>query len=217
LKSNSSTYELTQIIIQTINEKEPESLAQLIYFVKQKLPVSEATILKVILKLESQGKIKLDNPTLSISANLSTYIKTPQVTWYWATIATAIIIVITFFLVPENSYPFSYLRNAFAIAFIFYLPGNTCIKALFPVTIPIKSTSENMESIERTALSLGMSLAITPIVGLILNYTPFGIRLASITISLFILTVAFATIGLFREFNAKSTAAKSIPEISSQT
>jgi hypothetical protein len=217
LKGNLNTYELTQIIIQTIKEKKPRSLAQLIDFIKQKLPVSEETILKVILKLESQGKITLDNPPFSISANLSTYIKTPQATWYWVIIALAIIIVNTFFLVPENSYPLSYLRYAFAIAFIFYLPGYTCLKALFPVMVSNKSTSENMGSIERVALSLGLSLALTPFAGLILNYTPFGIRLVPITISLLTLTIVFATIGVFREFKIKTTAANSTPEISNQT
>jgi uncharacterized membrane protein len=52
------------------------------------------------------------------------------------------------------------------------LPGFTFIKALFPAEVPIKTSSENMDTIERVALSFGMSLALVPIVGLILNYTP---------------------------------------------
>jgi uncharacterized membrane protein len=200
-----------------MNERKPKNVEQLINFVKQKLPTSEETILDAILKLDNQGKIKLDNPTVPVSANLSTYMKTPQATWYWATIAIAMITVITVFLVPEDTYPLSYLRNALGIVFVLWLPGYTCIKALFPVTVPVKTTSENMDSIERAALSLGMSLALTPIVGLILNFTPFGIRLAPITLSLLMLTVVFATVGVFREFNVKATAAKSTSEISSQT
>jgi hypothetical protein len=217
LNSNSSTYELTQIIVQTLNEREPKSLAQLIDFVKQKIPASEEKILKAILNLESQGKIRLDKPALSVSGDLSTYIKTPQATWYWVTMGIAMVTMIAILLVPEDIYPLSYLRIALGIIFIFWLPGYTCTKALFPVMVPIQSTSKSMDSIERLALGLGISIALAPIMGLILNYTPFGIRLASITISLLILTVVFANVGIFQEFNAKTTIKKVNIEITSQT
>lgn len=59
--------------------------------------------------------------------------------------------------------------------------------------------SENMDTIERVALSFGMSLALVPIVGLILNYTPWGIRLTPITLSLLALTVVFGPVAIFRE------------------
>jgi uncharacterized membrane protein len=48
-----------------------------------------------------------------------------------------------------------------------------------------------------------MSLALTPIVGLILNYTPWGIRLTPIVLSLLALTIVFATAAIIREHKAK--------------
>ncbi len=65
-----------------------------------------------------------------------------------------------------------------------------------------------MDTIERIALSFGMSLALVPIVGLILNYTPWGIRLTPITLSLLALTIVFATAAVLREYQAKAQAAK---------
>lgn len=53
--------------------------------------------------------------------------------------------------------------------------------------------------IERTALSIGMSLALVLIVGLLLNYTPRGIRLTPIVLSLVALTVVFAVAAVLRE------------------
>jgi uncharacterized membrane protein len=50
-----------------------------------------------------------------------------------------------------------------------------------------------------------MSLAIAPIVGLILNYTPWGIRLPPVTLSLLALTAIFATAAIVREFQTKIT------------
>jgi uncharacterized membrane protein len=51
-----------------------------------------------------------------------------------------------------------------------------------------------------------MSLALVPIVGLLLNYTPWGIRQTPIVLSLLTLTVIFATTGILREHQAKTAA-----------
>ncbi len=48
-----------------------------------------------------------------------------------------------------------------------------------------------------------MSIALTPIVGLILNYTPLGIELTPITLSLLLLTAIFATAAIAREYQTK--------------
>ena len=37
-----------------------------------------------------------------------------------------------------------------------------------------------------------------------LNYTPWGIRLTPVTLSLFVLTLVFAVVGVFREYQAKT-------------
>ncbi|HPC28222.1 MAG TPA: DUF1616 domain-containing protein, partial [Candidatus Methanomethylicus sp.] len=42
------------------------------------------------------------------------------------------------------------------------------------------------------ALSIGLSLALVPLTGLVLNYTPWGIRLDPIVVSLSLLTVGLA-------------------------
>jgi len=63
--------------------------------------------------------------------------------------------------------------------------------------------AQDLDKIERTALSIGMSLALVPITGLLLNYTPWGIRLTPITISLLTLTFTFATAAIIREHQAQ--------------
>ena len=51
---------------------------------------------------------------------------------------------------------------------------------------------DDLDGIERIALSFGLSIAITPLLGLALNYTPFGIRLLPILIVLSVFTIALA-------------------------
>ena len=63
--------------------------------------------------------------------------------------------------------------------------------ALFP-------KKERVSAVERTALSFGMSLAIVPLIGLILNYTPWGIRLEPILYSVTLFIVITSIIGWLR-------------------
>jgi uncharacterized membrane protein len=76
---------------------------------------------------------------------------------------------------------------------VLFLPRSTSIKAPCATQVPIKTSTENLDNIERIALSLGMSIALVPIIGLFLNYTPWGIRLTPIVLSLLALTIYFAT------------------------
>ncbi len=43
---------------------------------------------------------------------------------------------------------------------------------------------DTIDGIERLTLSVGLSIAIVPLIGLILNFTPFGIRFESVFVSL---------------------------------
>jgi len=49
-----------------------------------------------------------------------------------------------------------------------------------------------------------------PIVGLLLNYTPWGIRLTPITISLLALTLTLATVAMLREHQTKTEKSASV-------
>jgi uncharacterized membrane protein len=51
-----------------------------------------------------------------------------------------------------------------------------------------------------------MSLALVPLIGLLLNYTPWGIRLTPIAISLLSLTLILTITGLIREYQEKTLA-----------
>lgn len=68
-------------------------------------------------------------------------------------------------------------RNIIGLPFVIFLPGYALIAALFPA-------KSDLDGIERTALSFGLSIAIVPLIGLGLNYTPWGIRPFPILISL---------------------------------
>ncbi len=57
---------------------------------------------------------------------------------------------------------------------------------------------DDLDGIERMALSFILSLAITPLLGLILNFTPFGIRLVPVLVVLSAFTISVSIVAWVR-------------------
>jgi len=99
------------------------------------------------------------------------------------------------------------LRVPLGLAFVLFVPGYVFIAALFPeageppgdaeleggddetqetagfVPIPTGYGDRGIDGIERVALAFGLSIAIVPLIGLALNFTPWGIRLTPIMVA----------------------------------
>jgi len=92
---------------------------------------------------------------------------------------------ILFVMVPPlNETP---VRIILGLLLVLFLPGYSLIAALFP-------GKDDLDGIERIALSFGLSIAVVPLLGLALNYRPFGIRLVPILVVLSAFTVSLAVI-----------------------
>ncbi|MEM3777585.1 MAG: DUF1616 domain-containing protein [Fervidicoccaceae archaeon] len=89
--------------------------------------------------------------------------------------------------------PLRYLLGSITVLF---LPGYTLIQALYK--------PDELSPLEELALSIGLSLAIVPLIGLILNYTPWGIRLTPIVIGLNIFTISMCFIASIRRYRSIS-------------
>ena len=198
--------ELAQLITCIIEEKKPQTIKQLVILIKEKLQTSEQEIVGSILKLQSEGKISFTKKPSQTPPKLAAYVKTEQTLWYWATIAMAVVTVATVFTIQEDFYPWVYIRYVLGAIFVLCLPGYSFTKALFPTQVPIKLSTETLDTIERIALSLCMSFALVPIVGLLLNYTPWGIRLTPIVLSLLALTIVFSTTAVIRDYKNQKPA-----------
>lgn len=106
------------------------------------------------------------------------------------------------------------LRIVLGLPFVLFLPGYALIAALFPEegegpieendtsdddewdadSDPSPAEREGIDGIERVALSFGLSIAVVPLVGLVLNFTPWGIRLVPILVSVGGLTLALVAV-----------------------
>jgi uncharacterized membrane protein len=86
------------------------------------------------------------------------------------------------------------LRVILGILFILFIPGYIFVVALFPT----RKTDHGIDIIERIALSFCLSVAIVPLVGLALNFTPWGIQLDTILLSIFIFTTGIGILAIYR-------------------
>lgn len=196
---------IEQQLLQLIKDENPQTVRDLVNLATTRLSLSDKRALGKIQQLINQEKIKLKTPSEPIPQNMHDYVLSGKAYWFWATILLSFGTTIAVFAIAEDAYPTVYLRYVLGSTFVLYLPGYAFIKALFPNQVPIKTSSDNLDFIERVALSAGMSLALVPIVGLLLNYTPWGIRLTPIVISLLTLTITFATVALCREYQSRQT------------
>lgn len=176
-----------EFILQLIAREKPKDVEQLANETQQNFSLPEHKIVQHILELQSEGKITLREISRSTPLKLTEHVHSSRAYWYWATIILTITTTILIFTVPEDAYHAC------------ILPGYSLIRILFPAKAPMRTSTKQLDNVERIALSIGMSLALVPITGLLLNYTPWGIRVTPITISLLALTVTLATGALTRE------------------
>jgi uncharacterized membrane protein len=89
--------------------------------------------------------------------------------------------------------------NILAVLLVLFVPGYVIVAALFP-----KNTE--IDWIERIVLSFGLSIAMVPLLVLILNFTPWGIRFAPIVVTIALFTVALGLAAYWRRMRLLSEA-----------
>ena len=197
-KIQSDTAEINQYILKVVKEKRPDDVRQLVEAVQKEFSIPEGEILENILRLQNEGKITLTESPKPIPQTFTRYLFSKQAYWYWTTMLIAAITATLVLTISEDNYPIVYARYLFGATFLLWVPGYSFMKALFP--------TKEIDNIERLVLSIGTSVALVPIVGLFLSYTPFGIRITPVSISLLALAITLATIAIIKEYQTKREA-----------
>lgn len=152
------------------------------------LEIHEAAI-EVYTRMEN-GEITFIDP--DPPRTIQSYFLSLYSSWFWITVAGLVSMILSIYVLPQVP-PFTWLRVGLGFVTSLYLPGYTFIEALYP-------KKDELEDLERFALGVGLSIALTPLVGFVLNYTPWGIRLDPITAGISFLTVSFGLIGVYRKY-----------------
>jgi hypothetical protein len=199
LQTSRNKEEIKSLIIATVTNEKLENVEQLKHLLRQKYALSPEVTEKIIIELENSSILKF-KPSMPVnSAGIQDYLMGHQGFWYLGTMAFCLATITAILTISTSAYPLIFLRSALGIIFVLFLPGYAFIRACFPVSTPLKTLKKSLDGVERIVLSLGMSLAMVAIVGLVFNYTPWGISLIPMTLSLLILTIFFATTAIIRE------------------
>jgi len=99
-----------------------------------------------------------------------------------------LLIIVSVIFITFPSLSNTPLRIILGFPLILFLPGYSLIYALFP-------KKDELNVIEKIALSIGISIAVVTIIGLALNYTPWGIRLGPILLAISSFTLILGGIG----------------------
>jgi len=141
---------------------------------------------RAVIALQREGKATMHEARPY--AGLFGYAVSPISMWFWAAVVS---VLLSMGLISVTSGAALYLRYVFGSVLVLFLPGYSLIEALYP--------KRELDELTRFALSIGLSLALVPLVGLVLNYTPFGIRLVPVTASIAGLTLVLLVYALFRK------------------
>lgn len=141
---------------------------------------------RALLALQSDKKVTIQEA--KPYASLGAYGWSPLSLWFWGALGA---VVASLALISVTSGVALYLRYVFGSVLVLFLPGYALIEALYP--------KRELDELTRFALSIGLSLALVPLTGLVLNYTPFGIRLLPVAISLAGVTLALLIVAVKRK------------------
>ena len=186
--------EVKKIIINTIQIKSPNTVEELINIIEYENKIKKEKLVDVILQLQREDIITFNKVYENEVKTIIDYLLSKKSFWFWVNI---IITTITYFFVnfiPTDNISTKFLRYIFGSISILFLPGYNLIKILYP--------TKEINNIERTALSIGCSIAIVPLIGLLLNYAYIEIKTSSIMLIITTLTLILSITAIFREYNS---------------
>ncbi len=129
---------------------------------------------------------------MNTKGGLSSVLAPENSLWFWIVICLAVISFISIMFIPETGTAISYIRYLFAFILAAVLPGYCLTQTLFP-------KEEQMDIIERITFTIGLSFAITALVGLFLSFSPFGLTLGTALPALGITVIVLAVLALIRK------------------
>jgi uncharacterized membrane protein len=167
---------------------------ELVQLVQEQVDASLDDITRAVKDLQQKGLVKLEEPTTP-THHFNDFLSSRKSLWFWATICLTLLAFISILFFPETGTPLSYLRYAFGVVLAVFLPGYCLVETLFP-------RKNSMDEIERVTFSVGLSFAITALVGLFLGFTPFGLTLTTALLTLGSMVVVLALVALSRKYKA---------------
>ncbi len=179
---------IEEFVFQKISGSNNVTVDGLVTDIRAQLGYKSDRVVSKLIELKTEGKIRIieKNPATS----LARYAFSTNSLRFWGFVFAVVLSVLSVYITSGAAL---YFRYIFGSLLILFLPGYSLVEFLF-------ARKQDMEDdLIRVALSIGLSLAIVPLIGLVLNYTPFGIKLCPIVSSLGGLTIILLVLGLAKK------------------
>ncbi len=190
---------LEQQVYSTIRQRKPATVRELVGILQRDAPgdsLDVGAIAHAVKRLRDEGKIKLKTPIIS-SPSFRTYLSDLSLSYSFWIVSTLVLgTIVAIFLLPENL-PWLVVRWILGSVFVLFLPGYGLVEVLFP-------REGQLDQIEIFVLSVALSLGLIPVVGILLDYTPWGIRMSPVVVALSLLAAGLSTGGTYRRYKLRS-------------
>jgi len=185
---------LKKLIANAVTSGHPETVGQLAKIITADAAIDESDFITALKEMVSEGALDLRPPSYEVESVLD-YLFNPTLSgWLWVSVGTVALAMFAVTSVPDL-FPVNVVRWVLGSILVLYLPGFSLLELLFP-------TGKQIDSLERFALSIGVSLAVIPLIGLVLNFTQWGIRFASVTVALGTFTIGVLAAAAARKYLA---------------
>lgn len=187
-----SELSLSETIENTVKTQHPQTVKQLATALTASGAIEEADFVATVKEMANNGTLVLEPPSYDIATVLDYLFTFTLSGWLWGSLLTIVLSLLAVTLIPDL-FPLNIARWVLGSILVLYLPGFSLIQLLFP-------KGKEIDSLERFALSIGLSLALVPLIGLVLNFTPWGIRFAPIVASLGTFTIVALLAAAIRKY-----------------
>ena len=183
---------LEEVILGILDARQAENVKELIQLVQKQTDAKLEDIEKTVKSLDRKGLVSLDETAQNKEA-LIYFLSLPKSRWFWIAIGISLLSFLSILFIPETGTPLSYIRYIFAFVLVAFLPGYCLTETLFP-------RENSLDIIERLTFSIGLSFAITALVGLFLSFTPPKLTLGTALPTLGFLVLFLAVVALIRKY-----------------
>ena len=167
----------------------PIPLAKLVKELTNELPYNSDMIVSIVLGLQVGKKIVIKEPVPY--KRFMDYLLSPISFWFWE-LSVATMASLGFIFASSGLALF--LRYIFGSILVLFLPGYAFVGFIY-------FKRDDLDYLTRASISFVMSLALTTLVGLALNFTPFGINLFPVALSLTAVTIGLLLLTVFRKYS----------------
>jgi Protein of unknown function (DUF1616) len=180
--------DIEALIIERSTGTKATTLSRLVKELAGELECNPDRVVAEIIRLRANGKIHVSEQVPY--RKLTEYLRSPLSLWFWEPVIATVLALAFLF---ASSGLALYVRFVLGGVLVLFLPGYSLVGLIY-------SKREELDYLSRIAFSFVMSIAIAILVGLALNYTPFGITLVTVALSLGALAIGLLFLTALRKY-----------------